>query len=294
MKKYIKIITLLLISLQSQNVLAQNLYEKKIVDSEGKGIPYVNIGIFGTINGTVSDEEGTFKLTVSEANEKDTVLISALGYKNVRFGLNDFISLDDEIVLMKEVLELEEITVVPRRLKKKNYGQERGNKNISRATVYKKGNEDAVLIEPGKYPFRIEKASVRISFTKQKEYSFRVRLYKVDEQSGGPGEEITRKNYILTSSRKKGFVEYSFLGEDLWIEEPIYLSFEWLITKEYEEETFAILDSIRVVRNEIDELPEEERAEKYGLISELSLQLPTTFYMISNKPKTHHIAGISF
>ena len=273
----------------------QRTIENHILNEDGQAIPYVNIGILGTKTGTVSDEEGYFKLRVESPSQSDTVIISSIGFEKEYITTQEMVGLNGPIVLTKETVELEEILVTRKKLKKKKYGQLKGDKNVARATVRKRGFEDAVLITAKNYPFLVKKAAVRIGATRQKEYSLRIRFYGVDQETGFPGEELTPNNYIITSKRKRGVVDINLEDENIWFDGPVFLSIEWLMNKEDQEYTYALLDSIesRTKRNEELEStisnPKERSEQVMGnsmKVIEFSGLLPTTFYVISKKPKT--------
>ena len=53
----------------------------RILSSEtGSGVAYVNIGLIGKNLGTVSDQNGNFKIDLTKANDNDSVRFSMIGY----------------------------------------------------------------------------------------------------------------------------------------------------------------------------------------------------------------------
>ncbi|MBC8884125.1 carboxypeptidase-like regulatory domain-containing protein [Flavobacterium piscinae] len=82
------------IILITQIVTSQNILNGKILSKDNnEPISYVNIGIINKDVGTVSDENGDFELIlvlgneyyVNETNEKDSILISSIGFKSQKF-----------------------------------------------------------------------------------------------------------------------------------------------------------------------------------------------------------------
>lgn len=291
---------------------AQVPINRQIIDSNGDPVPYVNVGVLGTMNGTVSDEDGWFRLTIDSPSQEDTLVVSAIGFKRWKASTLSVAASQGPITIETEVYELGEIVVRPKKLKKKKYGQLKGSKNIFRATVNKRGYEEAILVKPKKFPFRVKSAHLQIDGSRLKQSSFRIRFYAVDEETGAPGEELTAENYILTSKKKKGTVKLDLEEESIWFDNPVYVSFEWLINKENEELTFAIIDSITTLRNmdtttvegsesfvfNDDELQGDqemtERMERLMEISRLSQSIPVTYYVISRKPKVRSYARSIF
>lgn len=62
----------------------------KITDSNNIGLPFVNIGIPKKNTGTVSNENGEYKLKIpSNILENDTVVFSYIGYKTINKSIAD-------------------------------------------------------------------------------------------------------------------------------------------------------------------------------------------------------------
>lgn len=65
---------------------AQNTVSGTVTDKDGWGIPGVNVVVKGTTNGTSTDIDGKFTLTIAE----DTAIIefTAVGMKPIEFDYN--------------------------------------------------------------------------------------------------------------------------------------------------------------------------------------------------------------
>ncbi len=79
----------------------------KITDENGEGLPGASVIEKGTVNGTTTDVEGNYKLSVSE---NATLVISFVGYQTVEISTNGRSVIDVEMVLDAE--QLEEVVVV--------------------------------------------------------------------------------------------------------------------------------------------------------------------------------------
>jgi len=86
---------------------AQTSVTGKVTDDTGFGIPGVTVQIKGTTNGTITDFEGNFTLSVSDENA--TLLITAVGFKKQEVALDGQTELD--IVLSEDVTKLDEVVV---------------------------------------------------------------------------------------------------------------------------------------------------------------------------------------
>ncbi|WP_430815071.1 SusC/RagA family TonB-linked outer membrane protein [Carboxylicivirga sp. RSCT41] len=86
-----------------------------VVDVTGESLPGVNVSVKGTTNGTITDIDGNFTLSVQEA---DVLLISFIGYKAQEIavaGQNNF-----NVILEEDVTDLDEVVVVGYGIQKKS------------------------------------------------------------------------------------------------------------------------------------------------------------------------------
>lgn len=83
----------------------------KIYDEKNNEIPFANVYIEGTTNGTTSNADGEFSLTLKEGDQK-TIVVQSLGYikKKIKLDLNTITS-EMKIVLKSENYLLNEVTI---------------------------------------------------------------------------------------------------------------------------------------------------------------------------------------
>jgi len=79
----------------------------KITGEDTQPIPGVNVLEKGTSNGTVTDQNGQYKLMVADA--KATLVVSFIGYKTIEVAVNGQSTLD--IALQPDVTSLQEVVV---------------------------------------------------------------------------------------------------------------------------------------------------------------------------------------
>jgi hypothetical protein len=109
-----KQLTFLLLLLIPAYVLAQpKTLKGRIVDATTQeGVAYTNIGIEGTFWGTASDAEGFFELKVPEEFFGEKLFVSAVGYQNTTFLLNDLFGKDFvRIPLVEQTYRIEGVDV---------------------------------------------------------------------------------------------------------------------------------------------------------------------------------------
>ena len=82
-----------------------------IINSNNNPLPYANIGIKGKTKGTVSNLEGKFSLTLSENENKDTLVISYLGFENKEIPVKNLNDDFLKITLIRDFISLQEIVI---------------------------------------------------------------------------------------------------------------------------------------------------------------------------------------
>ena len=87
--------------------------ESQVIDPQtGHPIAYVNIGIVGKSIGTVSDENGKFQLSITDASADDTLRFSMISYVSKAFlvsdlrktGITEAIEMDERHIELQEVI----------------------------------------------------------------------------------------------------------------------------------------------------------------------------------------------
>jgi len=91
-------------------------YEGQIVDTKnGSGLPYVNLGIEGSVYGTSTNEHGFFVLRLPANYKTDTITISCVGYLTLRKPIPTIDS--THVIELEESIErLNEITISSERI----------------------------------------------------------------------------------------------------------------------------------------------------------------------------------
>lgn len=91
----------------TKNVLQQTTINGRVTDFSGQALVGASIAEKGTNNGTMTDLEGNFKLTVS--NKNAVLIISFIGYKSKEVATNDKTNI--QIQLAPDETRLEEVVV---------------------------------------------------------------------------------------------------------------------------------------------------------------------------------------
>ena len=99
---------LILFLLVALNSGAQNFYSGFVTDQLGNPIFGANVFVRNSTNGTQTDFDGNF---IIEANNKDILVISYVGFKNQEFVLSSLNNLG-KITLLEDVSTLDELLLL--------------------------------------------------------------------------------------------------------------------------------------------------------------------------------------
>ena len=108
-KIYRILISCVVIAVSLHTAAAQSIpISGKVTDESGVAMPGVNIIERGTTNGTTSDADGKYSLSVSQGNA--VLVLSFIGYTNVTVEVANRTTID--VSLISDVKSLEEVVVV--------------------------------------------------------------------------------------------------------------------------------------------------------------------------------------
>jgi CarboxypepD_reg-like domain len=212
-----------------------------VIDQSGKKpIAYANIGIVNTGIGTISNEDGSFSLQITDGNLKDTLRVSAIGFGKKNISIQSFIHRDVTIYLKEQITQLNEVTITS--TKEKNKIFELGNRRfrggtLETDTLYA-GSSTALLIENKKtiqkelsFPVYLQSASIRIFRNNLPSFKMRVRLYSVDSITKSPGEDLLNKSVVIESTMRNGWLMFDLSKFQYLIKQPFFIAFERILTK---------------------------------------------------------------
>lgn len=223
------ITTIIIIS--SLNLFSQDLLEGQIIDGTSKRpLAWVNIGIVGKNIGTVSNNEGNFKIEISEKYNQDTLRISMIGYKEQLFMVNEF----KDRVHKNTLLELEvEVTQLDEIIISSNKSQDYilGNKTFTNTTVYgfqsnELGNELGTIIRIEDGPVLIKKVNINIYKNPIKVFKFRLNIYNLKDAF--PDKNILSENIIIECKKNRGTFVVDVSKYAIVVDEDIFVSMEWI------------------------------------------------------------------
>lgn len=214
------------------NLFAQdNIIKGTVCDEKGTMVPWVNIGIRNKDFGTVSNESGKFELRIPLRFQGDTLLFSAVGFKEVALPVADMMkNKSNRVILSTKAYELNQVVIHNTKRKKAILGTA-SYTPMMWVSISLKGSqefaEQAQLIKINA-PVQVLSANVRVEGNKQSRDSitYRLNIYKV--QDGIPGARLIEKNLIKTFPETAKTLTFNLEDESIFIDEDFVVSFEYI------------------------------------------------------------------
>lgn len=178
-----------------------------IKDTETKkSISFAALGLVNKAVGTLCDENGTYTFKIESVSEKDSILISSIGYKSTVLSIKDLVANKGLVLLKAESFRLETVNVDSKKIHYKTLGITNYSKNNCSGFVRNeenwKGSETAILIE-NKQKILIEDFKFYIIQNKYTDsLVFRLMFYKAN--GNRVGETFLRKPIIFKVKQTKG------------------------------------------------------------------------------------------
>ncbi len=177
----------------------------------GEPIPYVSIALTEKRNGTYSNEEGLFKITLAT---NQTLAFSAIGFKSILLSYTDIIERDNIITLEEDVVKLDDVTILADKTKVKSSVEEFGyqdSEKKSRLVAKTPGFQIATRIENTKNKSGYVE-SILMNVVSTGKSRIRLHLYSIDNFPEQP-KELLSKDMIVDIGKKKGIQRIDVTNE---------------------------------------------------------------------------------
>jgi hypothetical protein len=291
-KSMIRIILFLLIS---HFTYSQILVQGKVVDTNNRPIPYVNIGILNSTFGTISNEDGSFSISIPAHYKSDSILFSALGYSRKHVSVTDAQQINFKVSLSDHVVYLDEVEVNTKRESNKyfEFGNSHSRGGVLETDTLTAGAALAVLINENtnpdfSFPVYLNKAQIRIFRNNLPSFKMRVRFYEVDTVTNQPGNDLLQQSIVMESEMRNGWLEFDLSKLNFIVRGPFFMGFERIITKE-DRELIASSYQKFIKENpkklKTDTVFVDGKKEVRYILKGAGLDLPGTFIAISTNPK---------
>ena len=173
-------------------------------EKNNEPLPYVNIGIPNKNFGTVSDENGNFKLKLnSEIEENDTIVFSYIGYNSIKKLVSELKIQTNTLMMIPDDNNLGEVVFKTKKLKEKRLGRTNKGLGLMHWNFYsskEKDVDDRLSKEVGmnfklRRNCRLEKFNFAITSNEFKSLKFRINIY--DIKNDKPDSLIITENIIF-------------------------------------------------------------------------------------------------
>lgn len=201
----------------------------RVVDNQGKGIAYANIGIIGTSRGTVSDKDGYFNWPQAMLTDEERVRISAIGYADLNFSGFDFYALvgkAENFTLQNRVYLMPTVNVESSKGTVKLIGNPPKDLTANyRVNTSLAGSEIGIKVKAPKGPYAIRKFAIHVAEIKRDYINFRLNFYEY--RGDTIGERINTKN-ILLQLHQNGMNTFDLSNYNLSTQGDVFVSLEYI------------------------------------------------------------------
>ncbi|MEP5612925.1 MAG: carboxypeptidase-like regulatory domain-containing protein [Cyclobacteriaceae bacterium] len=209
---------------------SQDQIKGVVVDAKtGKPIPYASIGIVGQNVGTVSNEDGLFRLAIPSQFTDDTLTFSEVVHVRKKLSIAYLLNSQEIVIALEEaVMELRTVEIAPD--KEKRRYEKLGVKPMfywgSCYANFKGGAQIAQLMEASTYPVFLSKARIKIGDNNLGKAKMRVRVLE-KKANGMPGSDVF-EGVFMNIAYQEGWIEIDLSHANLIFAEDFFVCFEFL------------------------------------------------------------------
>jgi hypothetical protein len=176
----------------------------RVLDRQSsEALAYVNIGVLNGNHGTVSNEEGIFRLDLQGVEEAAKIRFSYIGYESVDTLVGPLDSLETRIInieLEPILLEMDEVLVFPREYKEKIKGNPKPADFIRAGFMDDSlGYEVGIRIKIRKRPTLIKTLYLHGLIMSYDSVFYRLNVYELED--GIPGKNVLKKPIYISLSK---------------------------------------------------------------------------------------------
>ncbi len=207
-----------------------------VTDKEShEALAYVNIGLVGKTIGTISDIDGQYSLTVSDANYKDTIKFSSIGYESLALPVKTFIqqyqSKKYNVPLLKKNITLSEVEVKAKKIIHTATGNPPGKDRMCIVSFNPnnrelRGHEIGATMKIKKNWTYLENAYFHFGYITEDSILFRVNVYNL--KNGVPDSNLLAQPIYFTTKLEQGTVSVDLKPYNIVVYDTFFISLEWI------------------------------------------------------------------
>ncbi|UZT98782.1 carboxypeptidase-like regulatory domain-containing protein [Chryseobacterium fluminis] len=216
---------------------AQTITGKVLSQYDNSPVPYARIGIGSEENGAIADENGNYKLDLSNINKDLNLNVHVGGFEKFSVSINSFLQNSSHNILLNEkIRDIAEVVITPKQFKDKHWGVDSKSKKILFATYpeRKKEKEEqsrelAIKFSNNK-KVKIQKINLNISDF-QTDVPVRLRINVYDEKNGIPNQSVLYKD-ITGIVTRDSIVNNTFTldvsDDDIYVNSNFFVSIQFM------------------------------------------------------------------
>lgn len=228
----IKTVSALVLSIAiSIHVVSQSISGQVISAKTQQPLAYVTIQVINKGLGTITDENGLFKLNASGFSQEAEIKLSMIGFETQIVSVKDLVN-HENIFQMKELtVQLSEVIVRPKKIKVKTLGTKSlSTKNMTGWGGCGNCSEDLGGIERGiridtRRPVFVEKVNFHVAYFGYDSMLLRLHVRKIKDEL--PAQELLNNN-IYVRVKSTGWHEIDLRTYNLSFSEDVAVSLEWV------------------------------------------------------------------
>ena len=220
---------LLLWLLRPAPALAQPVAGTITGGAAGQPVPFVNTGLPRRGLGTVSDEQGRYRLAYNPAYAHDTVRISSIGYR-ARLLPFDALLAAPSLTLEADDVPLAEVSVVAagfRNARELGVAKPMAGLDMHMASN-ELGNEIGTVIRVRRRPALLQSLHVQLLKNEAGPLTFRLNLYRLAANGQPTAEKLLRRDVLLTAPAAAGVLTVAVAADRVVLTDDFLLALEWI------------------------------------------------------------------
>jgi len=206
----------------------ETILRGKVIDKQtNQPIIYSTIELKALKTGAYTDSIGNFSIKFK--NSMDTLEFNALGYAMQKYCIKDLIDSKNIIELNPHIFELEEVVVVPHKVKSIRLGiTSRKPWKFQIANVFG-GQYGTYIKNEYEKTGHVKAVSFYIAKIGHPNAPFRIRIYAKDKLNNCPGKDLLIENVIVSNNKGEGWftVDVSKYNVNFPLD-GIYVMMEWI------------------------------------------------------------------
>ncbi|MCQ4035117.1 carboxypeptidase-like regulatory domain-containing protein [Kaistella montana] len=222
-----KILVLLTLSIFTINF--SQLIVGKIINKAENPIQSARVGIENTEIGDLTDENGNFQIDFSNIDKNANLKVYVSEFILYEIKVNDFIKSNREIILRERAINIEPVSINPKKYKYKNFGTSNAKTNYCGYDSEKKDrlfNEYAIKVENKKH---LKVKTINVNIVNFEVNGSATLIFDIQNASNGfPDDKksLTNETLKLTINKndiKNNKVSLDISDKNIWTNEDFFV-----------------------------------------------------------------------